>query len=52
MPYEPAFPFPFGLAIFGVCIRSVKLASGVPGSEYTVIVLSLLLRPYFSNVVS
>ncbi|PIU59131.1 hypothetical protein COS86_05870, partial [Candidatus Bathyarchaeota archaeon CG07_land_8_20_14_0_80_47_9] len=38
MPYEPAFPFPFGLAIFGICFRSVKLASGVPGSDYSVIV--------------
>jgi len=38
MSYELDFPFPFGLAMFGIFIRSVKLASGVPESEYTVIV--------------
>jgi len=38
MPYEPTFPFPFGLAALGIFVRSVKLASGVPGSDYTVIV--------------
>ena len=38
MSYELNFPFPLGLAMFGIFIKSVKLASGVPGSEYTVIV--------------
>lgn len=38
MPYEPSFPFPLGLSLLGIFLRSVKLASGVPGSDYTVIV--------------
>lgn len=38
MPYEPSFPMPFGLALLGMFIRSSKLLSGVPASEYTVII--------------
>lgn len=36
--YGPAFPFPFGLATFGIFTRSVNLLSVAPELEYTVII--------------
>jgi biofilm PGA synthesis N-glycosyltransferase PgaC len=38
MQYGPGFPFPFGLSILGMLVKSVNVASAVPELEYTVIV--------------